>query len=35
VAKRLRAGAVVGEDGDIRLEKEKEKSVDEETKEVP
>ncbi|KAJ7795694.1 putative MFS sugar transporter [Mycena olivaceomarginata] len=36
VAKRLRANAVVGKDGDIQIEgEEKEKSLDEQTEEVP
>ncbi|KAJ7865482.1 general substrate transporter [Mycena olivaceomarginata] len=35
VAKRLHAHAVVGEDGGIQLEGEKEKSVDEQTEETP
>jgi hypothetical protein len=36
VAKRLRANAVVGKDGDIQIEgEEKEKSLDEQTEKVP
>jgi len=35
VAKRLRAHAVVGEDGDIQIEGEKGESIDEQTEEIP